>query len=105
MVWGAYDPLNGSERDDVLISLVDARRLHINTGDRILLRSEVGELRGKARIAAIAPGNLAVHWPEGNAVIRTGHYDPSCGEPDYNACCELIVLMRPSNEGRPAGTR
>ncbi len=41
-------------------------------------------------VADIAPGNLAVHWPEANVLIRIGHYDPSCGEPDYNAVCEVI---------------
>lgn len=104
MVWGAHDPLTGSDRDDVLISRDDARRLRLKTGDPALLRSAVGEFQGKARIANIAPGNLAVHWPEGNAVIRTGHYDPSCGEPDYNAWCELIVLTPPANGVRPAGS-
>lgn len=31
-----------------------------------------------------------VDWPEANVLIRIGHYDPSCGEPDYNAVCEVI---------------
>jgi molybdopterin-dependent oxidoreductase alpha subunit len=97
MVWDEYDPLTGSERDDVIIAAEDARRLTLKSGDPVLLRSEVGEFRGKVRIADIARGNLAVHWPEANALIRTGHYDPSCGEPDYNACCDLIPLTRPAS--------
>ncbi|HLW61727.1 MAG TPA: FdhF/YdeP family oxidoreductase [bacterium] len=91
MVWGDRDPLTGSDRDDVFISAADARRRNLKRGDPVILRSEAGEFRGKVRIAAITPGNLAVHWPEGNTLIRTGHYDPSCGEPDYNAVCDLTV--------------
>jgi len=94
MVWEDYDPLTGSARDDVLMAAEDARRLALRTGDPVFLRSDVGEFRGKVRIAPIALGNLMVHWPEANALIRTGHYDPSCGEPDYNAVCEVVPPMR-----------
>ena len=90
MVWEEHDPLTGSDRDDVLMNREDARRLDLRSGNPVVLRSEVGEFRGKVRIAPIAPGNLTVHWPEANALIRTGHYDPSCGEPDYNAVCEVV---------------
>jgi molybdopterin-dependent oxidoreductase alpha subunit len=103
MVWDDFDPLTGSERDDVIISSEDARRLHLAGGDPVLLRSDSGEFRGKVRIADIAPGALAVHWPEGNPLIPTGRYDPSCGEPDYNAICELIAL--PARNASRAGVR
>jgi molybdopterin-dependent oxidoreductase alpha subunit len=106
MVWEEYDPLTGSDRDDVLMAREDARRLGLRSGDPLVLRSDVGEFRGKVRIAPIAPGNLTVHWPEANALIRTGHYDPSCGEPDYNAVCELVSLKVEATvaarAGRPA---
>jgi molybdopterin-dependent oxidoreductase alpha subunit len=91
MVWDDHDPLTGSDRDDVLISREDAGRLGLRPGDPILLRSDVGEFRGKVRVASMTPGNLTVHWPEANVLIRSGHYDPSCGEPDYNAVCEIVA--------------
>ncbi len=94
MVWNHRDPLTGSDRDDVIISPADAGRLGLSTGDPVVLRSEVGEFRGKVRVAAVAAGNLEVHWPEGNVLIRAGRYDPSCGEPDYNAVCEVIPVVR-----------
>lgn len=90
MVWEDYDPLTGAGRGDVIMAPEDARRLGLGPGDPVLLKSDVGELRGKIRVAHIAPGNLQVHWPEANALIRIGHYDPSCGEPDYNAVCEVV---------------
>ena len=92
MVWDEYDPLTGSDRDAVIISREDAQRLGLRAGDPVLLRSEVGEFRGRLRIGEIAPRNLEVHWPEANTLIRIGHVDPSCGEPDYNAICELIPV-------------
>ena len=101
MVWDDRDPLTGAARDDVLMAPEDAARLGVRTGDPVRLRSEAGEFRGRVRIADIGPGNLAAHWPEANALIRTGHYDPSCGEPDYNAVCEVIPEAR--TRQAPAG--
>ena len=33
----------------------------------------------------MARGNLQIHWPEGNVIIRRGITDPAGGVPDYNA--------------------
>lgn len=92
MVWGEVDPLTGADRDDVFMAEEDAERLGLEEDDPVVLRSETGELRGRVRIARIRPGNLQVHWPEGNELIATGRVDPSCGEPDFNAVCELEPL-------------
>jgi molybdopterin-dependent oxidoreductase alpha subunit len=83
------DPLNGSRRDDVLMNQGDALRLGLQDGDAIILRSDAGALRGHCRIAPIAAGNVQVHWPEGNALIKRGVSDPECGIPDYNATVEI----------------
>ena len=79
------DPLNGAQREDVLLNEADARALGLAEGDAIILRNETGVLRGRCRFAAIAPGNVQVHWPEGNVLLRRGLCDPECGIPDYNA--------------------
>jgi molybdopterin-dependent oxidoreductase alpha subunit len=92
MVWGERDPLTGARRDDVLMSATDCRLMGLAQGDRVRVRSEVGELEGRVRIAPIRPRNLQVHWPEGNAIIRRGRFDPRCGEPDYNALVEVEPL-------------
>ncbi len=83
------DPLNGARREDILMSEVDAQRLGLNDGDAIIVRSDVGELRGRCRIAPIAPGNVQAHWPEGNVLVKRGVCDPECGIPDYNAMVEI----------------
>ena len=30
------------------------------------------------------PGNLDVHWPEGNVLLSAARRDARSGEPDYN---------------------
>lgn len=85
------DPLNGARREDVLMSATDAQNLGLADGDAIILRNEIGELRGRCRIAVIAPGNVQAHWPEGNVLIRRGVCDPECGIPDYNA---TVIIER-----------
>ncbi len=89
MIQNRRDPLNGAVREDVLMNETDATRLGIAEGDSILVRSEVGELRGRCRFAPIAPGNVQVHWPEGNVLVRRGVCDPECGIPDYNSVVEI----------------
>jgi molybdopterin-dependent oxidoreductase alpha subunit len=83
------DPLNDARRDDVLMNEADAARLGLRDGNAILVRGEAGELRGRCRIAPIAAGNVQMHWPEGNVLVRRGVCDPECGIPDYNARVEI----------------
>jgi molybdopterin-dependent oxidoreductase alpha subunit len=85
------DPLNGACREDVLMNENDANRLHLAHGDRIILRSRVGILKGRCFIAPIAEGNVQVHWPEGNVLLERGDCDPECGIPDYNTLVAIEV--------------
>ncbi len=94
MLWADRDPLTGARRDEILISTEDRDKLGLLDGDRVRLRSEVGSLEGRIKSAPITPGNLQVHWPEGNAIIQRGHRDPRCGIPDYNAVVEIDVPDR-----------
>jgi predicted molibdopterin-dependent oxidoreductase YjgC len=89
IVHAEKDPLTGAGRDDVLMSAEDARQLGLRSGDAILLRNELGEFRGRARIDRIKPGCLQAHWPEINVLIPAGRLDPS-GVPDYNATVEVV---------------
>jgi predicted molibdopterin-dependent oxidoreductase YjgC len=97
MVWDARDPLTGACRDDVLMSPEDGAALGVSDGDRVLLRSEVGSFEGRARLTAIRPRNLQVHWPEGNVLLAPGRDDPRCGIPDYNALVEVVPLTHPAS--------
>lgn len=85
MVQETRDAITGAVRDAVLINEHDAARLGVAQGDAVLLRSPHGELRCRAHMAPIAPGNLQVHWPEGNVLIDAGRRSPEAVIPDYNA--------------------
>jgi molybdopterin-dependent oxidoreductase alpha subunit len=85
MVQESRDGLTGAVRDAVLMSKHDAEQLGLRDGDPVRLRSDAGELPGHVHLAAIAPGNVQVHWPEGNRLIGTGRRSPEAGIPDYTA--------------------
>jgi len=84
MVHRNRDPLTGARRDEVLISSEDAQRIGIANGEGVLVTSAAGKLQGRCLIAPISPGNVQVHWPEGNVLIERGISDPECGIPDFN---------------------
>jgi predicted molibdopterin-dependent oxidoreductase YjgC len=93
MVQREVDPLTGAAREDVLVSVDDARRLGLSAGDRIRLTSSSGHLEGRVFLAAIKPGNLAVHWPEGNVLLSREAIDRASREPDYNAIVRLARVQ------------
>jgi molybdopterin-dependent oxidoreductase alpha subunit len=90
MILAEKDPLTGASRDSVLMAAEDAERLGLREGSEVLLRNETGTLKGRLTIAPLRPGNLQVHWPEGNVLIPHGIRDQS-GVPDYNATVEVIA--------------
>jgi hypothetical protein len=63
----------------------------LSQGQRVRLRSVIGSLEARVRIAKIRARNLHVQWPEGNALIRRGRVDPRCGKPDFNAVVAVIA--------------
>lgn len=89
MVQREVDPLTGAARDDIFMNRNDAERLGVKNGDSITLRNEVGAFRGRCHISPIASGNVEVHWPEGNVLVRRGVSDPECGIPDFNAVVSI----------------
>jgi hypothetical protein len=40
-------------------------------------------------IDEIKPGNLEVHWPEGNCLLSREEIDIASREPDYNATVRI----------------
>lgn len=85
MIHELKDPLNGAQRDHVLMSAADAAKLGLQAGDAVRLRSDLGEYAGRVFISDIKPGSLQIHWPEGNVLIPRGQRSPNAGMPDYNA--------------------
>lgn len=95
MVQRPIDPLTGATRNEVLISREDAEHLSIKDGDPICLASIVGRFTGRAKIDQIKPGNLEVHWPEGNCLLSLEELDIASREPDYNAIVSVEKLEKP----------
>jgi molybdopterin-dependent oxidoreductase alpha subunit len=96
MVQAERDPLTGAWRDAVLIAPSDAGRLGLRHGDGVRLIGEGGEFVGRAFLAPLHPGNVQVHWPEGNALLPPHRRAPVAGVPDYNA----RVVLEPLAAGR-----
>jgi molybdopterin-dependent oxidoreductase alpha subunit len=88
MVQKEIDPLTGAGRDAVFISDDDAEQLGLADGSPIRLASAYGHYEGRVFRAPIKPGNLEVHWPEGNVLLGP-EIDPDSMEPDYNALVTL----------------
>jgi molybdopterin-dependent oxidoreductase alpha subunit len=88
ITYGVKDPITGLSRKDVIFAAADLAQLGVKDGDPVLLRSDQGELRARARVGPCRPRHVQAFWPESN--ILTGRrYDPISGEPDYNAIVEV----------------
>jgi predicted molibdopterin-dependent oxidoreductase YjgC len=98
MVQRDIDPLTGAARDAVLISADDAARLGVSHGAAIELRSPHGRFAGRVHVAPMRPGNLEVHWPEGNVLLSGALRDPASLEPDYNVEVTVCVSHSPCEE-------
>ncbi len=92
MVFGDRDGLTTAQRDEVLMAPEDMERLNLRDGDKVIVRSETGELRARVVKGKTHPGVLVAHWPEANALIRRGVCDPECGIPAYRD--EVVQVMK-----------
>jgi molybdopterin-dependent oxidoreductase alpha subunit len=92
MIQREIDPLTGAGRDAVFVNADDLRRLSLQDGQRVRLTSADGFFDGRLRQAAIKPGNLEVHWPEGNTLLSATAIDPDSMEPDYNAVVTIEAI-------------
>jgi molybdopterin-dependent oxidoreductase alpha subunit len=100
LIYADVDPLNGAPRDAVLINGDDAAEHRLMHGDRVALVNENGRYEARVFVAPIAPGNLQVHWPEGNHLIPPDRWEVSSDTPDYNARVRLERLAPATNGDR-----
>jgi molybdopterin-dependent oxidoreductase alpha subunit len=96
MVHELEDALTGAAREAVMISAADAKRLGLANGDRVVLRNDLAEYHGRALIAPVQPGNLEIHWPEGEVLIDSRRRSPMSGIPDYNAIVSIEREVEPA---------
>jgi molybdopterin-dependent oxidoreductase alpha subunit len=88
MVQERKDSITGALREAVLMNKTDAEKLGLQDGDAVVLKNELGEFKGRVYLAPIKPGNLQVHWPEGNLLLDRSKRSRE-GVPDYNAVVRL----------------
>ena len=88
MVQENKDAITGAAREAVLISSVDAEKLNLKDGDKVVLKNDLGEYKGRVYMAPMKPGNLQIHWPEGNVLLDKSKRSLE-GVPDYNALVRL----------------
>ncbi len=88
MVQERKDAITGAVREAVLMNASDAAKLGLKDGDRVILKNDLGQLQGQVYLAPIQPGNLQVHWPEGNILLDKSKRSVE-GVPDYNAIARL----------------
>lgn len=91
MVFGDRDVLADARREDVILAPEDLARLGLHEGDPVLVRSETGEFRGRARSGPLRPGVVMMYWPEANVLIRRGLCDPECGMPAFRS--EIVEVL------------
>ena len=96
MIHERRDALTGAVRDAVLMNAADASREGLEDGDRVVLTSASGELRGRVLRAPVAPGNLQVHWPEGEVLLDRARRSPLAGIPNYKST--TVTLSRPGGQ-------
>ncbi|GII61313.1 formate dehydrogenase [Sphaerisporangium krabiense] len=89
MVHERRDGFNGATREAVLISAYDADRLGLPDGERVELTGPAGRFTGRVLRAPLTPGNLQIHWPEGNVLLDHARRSPDARIPDYNAVVTL----------------
>ena len=89
LIYAEVDPLNGAARDAVLINADDAAERRLMQGDRVELVNHLGRYTGRVFLAPIAPGNLQIHWPEGNHLLPRDGREPASDTPDYNTRVRL----------------
>lgn len=92
MVHEAKDAITGAVREEIFMHVDDAAHLGVGEGASIRLCNAFGEFEGRVRFAPVKPGNLQVHWPEGNVLLDRAAHSPECGVPDYNAFVSVEIL-------------
>ncbi len=79
-----------TRRDVVMMSKIDARRMGLQEGQRVLVASEAGEMEASVAVAPIRTGNAAMYYPEANQLVpRT--LDPRSHTPAFKSCAVSIT--------------
>jgi len=79
-----------TRRDVVMISTSDAGNLSLREGDTVTVRTTAGALRVNVAFIDIAPGNIAMYYPEANVLVPR-IIDPQSKTPAFKSVPAEIV--------------
>ena len=79
-----------TRRDVVMMARVDAERLGVREGDRVTVHTEAGSLEAVVALVDIRPGNLAMYYPEANALVPR-RIDEASGTPAFKSVPARVV--------------
>ena len=80
-----------TRRDAVMMSAEDAARLGAAEGDRVIVETEVGRLPARVAIIDVRPGNIAMYYPEANAIVPR-RLDSRSGTPAFKSIPATVRL-------------
>jgi molybdopterin-dependent oxidoreductase alpha subunit len=85
VVYDVEDLYRGNaHRDVVMMAEEDATRLGIREGDRVRVATEIGAMEVEAAFVPIRAGNLAMYYPEANAIVPR-KLDPKSKTPAFKS--------------------
>lgn len=101
VVYDEEDLYRGNRRRDVvMMSAEDSAALGVREGDRVVVENSVGSMSGTAAIVEIRPGNLAMYYPEANALVPR-RLDPRSKTPAFKSVGVRVRPLRvPAARGR-----
>jgi anaerobic selenocysteine-containing dehydrogenase len=95
------DPNNAAPRNAILINPEDAKRLGLGSGDAVELKNGFGIYHGNVMLAPLAPGTLAIHWPEGNVLVDPNARSPLAAMPAYKQISATLERTRETVQEHP----
>ncbi len=98
VVYEVEDVYRGNRRRDVvMMAAEDATALGVAEGDRVVVETAAGQIEVTAAVVGLRPGNLAMYYPEANAIVPR-RLDPRSKTPAFKS-----VVARLRRVGVPAG--
>jgi anaerobic selenocysteine-containing dehydrogenase len=91
VVYDEEDLYRGNRRRDVvMMARVDGEALGLDEGDRLRVVTDTGSLEVSAAFVDIRPGNLAMYYPEANALVPR-KLDPRSKTPAFKSVVARLV--------------
>jgi anaerobic selenocysteine-containing dehydrogenase len=94
VVYDEEDLYRGNMRRDVVMMCAqDAAKLGVAEGDPVVVETEAGQMRVLVSIIDIAPGSLAMYYPEANRLVPR-KLDPLSKTPGFKSAAARVKRSR-----------